>query len=155
MPLRRFIALTISTCFFIGYLPLIPGTFGSLAGFFMFYLVRDNPLAQAFLVTAVIALGFLTSASAERIFGRKDPGKVVIDEAAGMLLGFLFIPYSFKIMAVGFLTFRIFDTLKVYPANRLQDIKGSVGIMSDDLVAGVYTNIVLQVVLRLASFSGS
>lgn len=148
----KFIVKTISTFFYIGYLPLIPGTFGSMAGLLIFFLVKGN----LFIYTcAFIALGFLTSGRAEEAFGYKDASCIVIDEVAGMLLSLLFLPYNLKTIIIAFCLFRILDSIKPYPANKLQSLKGSLGIMSDDIVAGLYTNIILQVVLRLVSFRAS
>jgi len=151
MKIRQKAVKLTSTFFYIGCLPLIPGTFGSIAGIGLFYLVKDNPLAYCLLVVFLLAAGFWSGAQAEVIFNKKDPKYVVIDEVCGMLLSLAFLPcYNFKIVISAFFLFRFFDTLKIYPACRLQEIKGSMGIMIDDLVAALYTNIILQVVLRFA-----
>jgi phosphatidylglycerophosphatase A len=147
--------LALSSFFYIGYLPFIPGTFGSIAGLFLVYLVRNSATIYAALTCALITLGFLFSTEAERIMGRKDAPFIVIDEVCGILLSFIFIPFDYKLLIIGFVVFRILDTLKPYPADTLQRLKGNLGIMADDIVAGLYTNIILQVVLRLASFKDS
>ena len=139
--------------FFIGYLPLIPGTFGSLAGVGLFYLLQTGNPENYFLFTFfLIILGLFVSGRMERLLGKNDPGCIVIDEVAGMLVALSFMPLSPRIIFLGFLIFRILDTLKPYPAGRLQHLRGSVGVMADDLIAGIYTNIVLQVILKLAYF---
>lgn len=69
-----------------------------------------------------------------------------------MLLGLVFIPYSLNLVIIAFVLFRILDTLKPFPAGRLERLPGSMGIMADDILAGIYTNIILQIVLRLTSF---
>jgi len=97
-------------------------------------------------------LGFIFSGRAERMFAKLDAPCIVIDEVAGMLLSFIFIPYSLPTAAIGFLLFRIFDSIKPYPAGALQELKGSAGIMCDDIAAALYTNIILQLVLRFSSF---
>ncbi|MFH0917961.1 MAG: phosphatidylglycerophosphatase A [Candidatus Omnitrophota bacterium] len=146
-----FLFKAVSTVFFIGYLPLVPGTFGSLAGVGLFYLLTGISTGGYFLfILGIIALGLITSGRTEKLLNKKDPGCIVIDEVAGMLLALSFVPYDFKIIFLGFLIFRILDTLKPFPAGRLQNRQGAFGIMGDDLVAGIYTNIVLQVILRLA-----
>jgi phosphatidylglycerophosphatase A len=145
----------LSTCFFVGYLPLMPGTFGSLAGLTLFYFVKNSWGANLSLALGVTVLGFLISGRAEKIFGRKDPSCIVIDEVSGMLLSLLFIPPDLKYIIAAFFLFRIFDTLKPFPAGRLQSLKGSAGIMIDDIIAAFYTNILLQIVLRLAVFKTS
>ncbi len=151
--LRNFLVKTVSSFFFIGYLPLIPGTFGSLAGAGLFYLLKaSNSPAYFLFILCIVALGLLTGGRMERLSGKKDPGCIVIDEVAGMLIALSFMPLDLKIIFLGFLIFRILDTLKPYPAGRLQHLRGSVGVMADDLIAGIYTNIVLQAILKLASF---
>ncbi|MBI4707024.1 MAG: phosphatidylglycerophosphatase A [Candidatus Omnitrophica bacterium] len=151
MKIRDFIAKFFASCFGIGYLPLIPGTFGSIAGLFLVYLVRNNTAAYIVAMIVVVVLGFLLSGPAERAVGKKDARCIVIDEVSGIMVSFLFIPFEIKFVVFGFFVFRLMDTLKPYPAGKLQCLKGSTGIMLDDLIAGIYTNLVLQVVLRLAS----
>lgn len=151
----NFIIKTLSTFFYIGYLPFIPGTMASLAALVLFYFIKDNFLIYAAVTLSSIILGFLIGDAAEDIFKKKDHRSIVIDEVSGMLIGLAFIPYDFKLMVIAFFLFRLFDTLKPYPADRLQVLKGAKGIMSDDIVAGVYTNIVLQLAVRLVSFRTS
>jgi phosphatidylglycerophosphatase A len=146
----NFIVKATSSFLFIGYLPLVPGTFGSLAGVGLFYALRGVTAVNYFLfILGIVALGLVTSGRMESLLNKKDPRCVVIDEVAGMLLALSFMPHDFKIIFLGFLVFRILDTLKPYPAIRLQNMHGAVGIMGDDLVAGIYTNLVLQVILKL------
>ncbi|MDD5465918.1 MAG: phosphatidylglycerophosphatase A [Candidatus Omnitrophica bacterium] len=151
--LGNFLVKTIASVFFIGYLPLIPGTFGSIAGAGLFYLLWGSGRLVYFLgVLCIIVLGFLTSGRMEKLLNKKDPSCVVIDEVAGMLIALSFLPADLKIVVLAFVIFRILDTFKPYPAGRLQDLHGSAGVMADDLIAGVYTNILLQVILKLVSF---
>lgn len=154
-PLRNnianFLIKVLSTFFYLGYLPLAPGTFGSLAGILLFYLTKDNLFNYSLFTCALLILGFLVAGRQERILKTKDAKCIVIDEVGGMLLSLAFLPYDIKLVALGFLLFRILDTLKPYPASRIQDLKGSLGIMGDDIVAGLYTNIMLQALARLAS----
>lgn len=142
----------VSTFFYVGYLPFIPGTFASAVGVLLFYLLKGKILTHTLSVFILIIAGFLVSGKAEKIFGKKDARFIVIDEVSGMLLSFSFLPYDIKIVMTGFILFRILDTFKPYPADRLQGLPGSAGVMSDDLVAGLYTNIILQAVLRLLSW---
>jgi phosphatidylglycerophosphatase A len=151
----KFLTKLISTFFYAGYFPLIPGTAGSLAGVFIFFLVKDNIAAHLLVLCALLILGFLVCGRTEEIFKRKDPPLVVIDEVCGMLLGLLFLPYDIRLVIVAFVIFRILDTLKPWPVGRVEKLKGSLGIMADDIVAGVYTNIILQVVVRFITFNGS
>ncbi len=152
---KAFLIKLVSTAGFVGYLPLMPGTFGSAAGLLVYACVFRHPLAYLAALAAVIALGVAVCGPAEKLFGRHDPGVVVIDEVAGMLIAAAAIPFSFRNIALAFFLFRLFDTVKPFPAGRLQYLRGSKGIMADDLVAGVYANLVLQLGLRLAVMTGS
>lgn len=152
MNIRNFIIKTISTFFYVGYLPLIPGTFGSIAAVFLFYLLKNNAFAYSTVFLTLAVLGFLVSGEAEKTFQKKDARYIVIDEVTGMLLGLAFIPADIKLVVIALFLFRLLDTLKPYPASKFEALKGSIGIMGDDIIAGLYTNIILQVVLRFASF---
>jgi phosphatidylglycerophosphatase A len=118
----------------------------------LFYLISQADKAVYLLVVlCVMLLGFLTSGKVETQLNKKDPSCIVIDEVGGMLIAYSFMPVDLKIIILGFIIFRILDTLKPFPAERVQRIRGAVGIMGDDLIAGIYTNIILQLILRLAS----
>ncbi len=140
---------SISTVLFVGYLPFVPGTWGSLVGLGLFILFKGDVRLNAFALGIALALGFLYSGKAETVFGKRDPKPVVIDEVAGMLLSLLFLPFDLKLALIGFIVFRILDTLKPFPAGKLQDLKGSAGIMLDDLAVALYTNLFLRTILRL------
>jgi phosphatidylglycerophosphatase A len=84
------------------------------------------------------------SGDAEKILKQKDSKRIVIDDFAGMLITYLFIPYDIRFVVCGFFLFRMFDVLKIPPANKIEKCKGALGVVGDDVVAGVYANIVLQ-----------
>ncbi len=129
-----------------------------MAGLFLFYFLKSNVPLYMLFTALLTGLGFLVAGKAEKILKKKDARYIVIDEVSGMLLSLvslLFIPYDGRLVIIAFIIFRILDALKPYPADRLQNLTGSKGIMSDDLIAGLYTNIILQVVLRFASFKAS
>ena len=147
------IALAIATCG-VGYLPLAPGTFGSLVGVGLFWLlVEMNPLVIVAAILAVTFAGIWAGTKIEQLSGRKDPGKVVVDEVAGQMIALfpliLFARWSIVTVTLSFILFRFFDIVKPYPANRLQDLDGGKGIMFDDLVAGVYGAVVVSIILRI------
>lgn len=145
-----FLVKAISTVFFIGYLPLVPGTFGSIAGVGLFYLLKGaNSITYFLFILGIVVLGLITSGQTERLLNKKDPGCIIIDEVAGMMIALSFMPYDFKIIFLSFMIFRILDTLKPFPAGKLQYLRGSVGVMADDLIAGIYTNIMLLLILKL------
>jgi len=129
----------------------MPGTFASLAGVFLFYLVKGNNSVLILLTLISVILGFLVSGRAEKVFNKKDAKYIVIDEVSGMLLSLIFIPYDIKLVIIAFILFRVLDILKPYPLCKLESFPGSIGVMSDDILAGLYTNVILQVVLKLLS----
>lgn len=141
----------ITTFFYLGYLPLIPGTFASIAGLFIYILLREQHLFLILTHAIIIVLGFLLTGNTARLFYRSDPPQIVIDEVNGMLISFLGLSVgdlavfvNRLILIAGFIIFRFFDVLKPYPANWLERRSGSIGIMGDDIVAGIYTNLVLR-----------
>ena len=148
-----FIALAIATCG-VGYLPLAPGTFGSLVGVGIFWLlVRVNPLVIVVAILAVTFAGIWAGSRVEQMSGRKDPGKVVVDEVAGQMIALfpltLLGRWSIGAVILSFILFRFFDIVKPYPANRLQDLNGGAGVMFDDLVAGVYAAVIVSIFLKI------
>ena len=135
----------ISTVGFIGYIPFAPGTFGTLAGLVVMVILRPAlPLHIALSVFSIIT-GVISSTHAERLFNKKDPSYVVIDEFAGYIVSLLFLPLSWGYIIAAFFLFRIFDIIKPPPLRRLEySLKGGFGIMADDIGAAVYTNLLLQ-----------
>lgn len=107
------------------------------------WLVPLSPPALVLFAVVVTLVGIWASDEAERALGAKDPGAIVIDEVAGMALSVLALPPTLGVLFAGFLLFRIFDIVKPYPANALQRLRGGVGVMVDDLVAGLYALLVL------------
>ena len=142
----------ISSMFYIGYSPFLPGTLASLAGFLAYvFFVRGNMIFHLVLVVLCTVIGFALSDKAEKLFKRKDARQIVIDDFNGMLIGLLFLPYNLNLAVIGFIVFRGMDGLKPYPIYKIDKWKGALGIMGDDILAGVYTNIILQIFWRLAS----
>ena len=148
--MRVFLIKLISTFFFVGYVPFIPGTAGSLVACLLIFTLRNNPGVYLSVTLLLIILGFFVSVAAEEIFKRKDASPIVIDEVGGMFLSLIFLPLELRVIFSAFLLFRIFDALKVFPAGRLERLPGSHGIMLDDISAGLYTNLILQIVTRFA-----
>jgi len=152
-----YLALSIATCG-VGYLPLAPGTFGSLVAVGIFLLLArttsPNALVAVVLVAIVVVtfVGIWAATRTEQLSGRKDPGKVVVDEVAGQFIALfpltLFTRWSTLAVIVSFILFRFFDIVKPYPANRLQELHGGAGVMFDDLVAGVYGAVIVSIMLR-------
>jgi phosphatidylglycerophosphatase A len=150
-PLRIGVKL-VTTFFGVGFLPLAPGTWGSLAGIAVFLILPAAGVWRAGVCAGIAVIGFILCGKAETAFCKKDPKYVVIDEVAGIMLCLLWLPlYNIKVLSLAFFLFRVLDTIKPFPARWIQDRHGAFGIMGDDIAVAVYTNLILQVVLRLVS----
>jgi len=144
-------AVVLATVGGAGYFPIAPGTVGSAVGVLIYWFTRQWPFSwQLGLVAAVTVAGTWAAGVAATHFGREDPGHVVVDEVAGQLVTFLLTGAGLSGAVIGFFAFRLFDIIKPWPANRFERLPGGVGIMADDLMAGVYANIVLQVIAYFA-----
>lgn len=130
----------ISSFFYIGYLPIASGTYASIAGVLLFFFLRGNSFYLGAVTGLIVVLGFMTCGRAEKIFKVKDSSKIVIDEVSGMLICCCFIPHThtFFYTLLVFSLFRVFDILKPFPINKIQDLKGSLGVMLDDILAAFY-----------------
>jgi phosphatidylglycerophosphatase A len=143
----KFIALALATVLGTGYAPVAPGTFGSAAGLIVWWLLPASPAVQLAAIVVVFALGSWSGSVAETHFKGTDPGPVVLDEVLGMLITLFMNPVGWAGAILGFLLFRVADIVKPYPANRLEALHGGFGIMADDAMAAVYSNIGLRVLL--------
>jgi phosphatidylglycerophosphatase A len=180
-PRRRtpgdYIALALATCG-VGLIPLAPGTWGSAVGVGLYLLlgraaekgfdyavargldlsVQTFPLVLHTVLLAAILLvslvGTWAATRAEKLLGKKDPGAVVVDEVAGQLIAFLFVPWLAGRWAVvaGFLAFRLFDIWKPYPIRRLEGLGGGLGIMADDMLAGFYAAALMSLLVTIHLF---
>ena len=169
-----YLALAIATCG-VGYLPLAPGTWGSLVGVGFYVLLRfltfefiqrfagPNSLlllsrwsvliaVELAVITLITLSGIWAATRAELLLKRKDPSKVVIDEVAGQMIALLPVlprwdPGWLSVAAAAFLLFRFFDIVKPYPARRLESLESGLGIMADDIVAGAYAAVGVSLVV--------
>jgi phosphatidylglycerophosphatase A len=152
-----YLALAIAT-FGVGYLPLIPGTFGSLVGVGIFLLLFTTTSASFAVILIVILVitfaGIWAAFRTEELEGKKDPGKVVVDEVAGQMIALLPLtlftvqPLTRGVI-VSFILFRLFDIFKPYPAGRFERLRGGFGIMCDDLMAGTYAAVVMSILIMV------
>jgi phosphatidylglycerophosphatase A len=147
------LALFVATCAYIGYVPVAPGTFGSAAGLVLLWTVRTfgDPRVEVVVILLVLAVGVWASGVTERHTGRVDPGIVVIDEVAGMLITMAFIPSTVVSAMTAFLLFRVLDIVKPWPARQLERLPGGFGVMADDAMAAVYGNLIMHGLMRFAS----
>ena len=133
------VALGIATVGGCGYFPFAPGTVGSAAGIVLYLLTRHTePVTQILIFLAVFVIGTWASGIAARHFQRDDPGYVVVDEVAGQLATLMLLDVGYVGAAIGFLVFRVMDIIKPWPANRLEALHGGLGVMADDVMAGIY-----------------
>jgi phosphatidylglycerophosphatase A len=170
-----YLAVALATCG-VGFIPVAPGTWGSAVGVgvylalgrgaervFDYSVARGLDLSpQQFpaVLTTVLLLAILlvslagmwAATRAEKLLGKKDPGAVVVDEVAGQLITFLFVPWlatgAWTVVA-GFVAFRVFDIWKPYPVRRLEGLGGGLGIMADDMLAGFYAAAVMSLLVTV------
>jgi phosphatidylglycerophosphatase A len=172
---KDYLALAIATCG-VGYFPIAPGTMGSLVGVALFVWVRSvvfdlvsnsnlagrhfedsayriyySVVAIELVVALLITLvGTWAATRTESLSGKKDPGKVVIDEVAGQYIALIALPFAsvtsaWPLLVLAFIFFRFFDIVKPYPARRMESLQGGLGIMADDIVAGLYAAIAVAI----------
>ena len=141
--------LFIATGGYAGYAPVAPGTVGSVLGLLLLGGVRYSavPFLELGVLAGVIVVGTWASGVGEGHAGREDPGCVVIDEVAGMLLTMIGTSLTWPTAIVGFLAFRVFDIMKPFPARSAERLPGGTGIMADDLVAAVYAFLTLRLAI--------
>ena len=138
--LMKRVAFIIWTAGFAGLVPVAPGTAGSVVGLGILMLVRTvgNDWAELLVLLMVVIVGIWSANVAERHYCREDPGEIVIDEVAGMMLTVFWLPSGWVPFVIGFLAFRFFDIVKPFPARMSERLPGGFGVMADDLVAGLY-----------------
>ena len=136
----------IASTFYIGYLPIASGTFGSLGAVAFIFTIANCININHFWISILggiitLLLGVISSEKVITYYKEDDPSYIVIDEWCGMFLSFLFIPITFVSCILAFFIFRFFDIVKVWPASIFDKSEGSWAIMLDDVVAGIYTAI--------------
>ena len=145
-------AKAIATGLGLGYLPIAPGTWGSLGGIVLYFAIE--PLAKvaglSFMVTSIVVnllvaiAGVWAATAMARHLCAKDPGAIVVDEVSGQLIAcFAFAPLGWKWLVAAFFLFRAFDIWKPFPARQAESLPEGLGIMADDWIAGAYAAFVL------------
>ena len=138
----------IATFAYLGFFPFAAGSLASLAGLQIAYFLRGSAVEYVVVFVAITVLGFICSGHVEKVVGGKDPACVVIDEVSGALIAFFLLPATPAVMLTAFFLFRAFDMFKIYPAYKWEALPGAPGIMLDDIMAGIFTNIVMQLAVR-------
>ena len=145
--------LLIATGFYSGMAPKAPGTWGSAFALLPWFFCRNLSLGwYLILLAGTLVIGTLAAGSAEKILDRPDPGCIVIDEILGIFITLTLAPNHPSAWILGFLLFRLFDIFKPFPVSWFDThVHGGLGIMLDDVVAGIYALVTLQVVWYLLS----
>ena len=146
MKFRDRAVIFLATGLLIGNVPFAPGTFGSLIGLpLAFLLSRLNLLLSASFILLFVFFAIAVASAAEKILSKKDPAKIVIDEIAGLMVTFAGLPFNLGTAIAGFIIFRAFDILKPFPIRALErKVPGGGGVVLDDVLAGIYANLILR-----------
>jgi phosphatidylglycerophosphatase A len=156
-PLTAVIAKTIGSGFYCGYAPVAQGTAGSLLVLLPLMFIPDYWTSGYFIQSSVVIfvlslllffVGVWASGVCEYFWG-KDAGRIVIDEIVGMLVSLVFLPLTPIVIWSGFFLFRFFDIIKPPPVRFLERLPGGWGVVTDDVIAGVYTNLLLRIIIFL------
>ena len=138
--------LFFSTVGYVGKIPFAPGTFGSVIGLVICLVLSRVSLSISVLfIIALILAAVWLSERAEQIIGKKDPGCIVIDEVAGMVVTMAGLPFNTLTAIAGFVLFRVLDIMKPPPVRTIQDsLSGGAGVVMDDVAAGIIGNLLLR-----------
>src|SRR5512147_400667 len=141
----RAVVLFIAQGAYSGKSPYAPGTAGTLIGVILYLGVKNlTPAFYGIICVLLCGIGTWAAGEAEPILGQKDHPSIVIDEIAGYLIAMFMVPSGWGFIAAGFFLFRVFDVVKPWPLFGLQGVRGGLGVMLDDIGAGIYTNLMLQ-----------
>ena len=149
----NFFILLSATGLGAGFSPIVPGTMGTLLAIPFYYFVSSipSPIYELTLVAFFFFSSWISN-QAERYWGKKDDRRIVIDEIMGFLVTMLWIPRSPLFIVAGFLLFRFFDILKPFPIRRLEQVRSGFGVVLDDVLAGIYSNIALHIVIAVLRY---
>jgi phosphatidylglycerophosphatase A len=151
-PKLDFLTKVIGSGFFTGYAPVASGTVGSAIALMFFFIPNFNSLYSIIPATIILfVIGGFAAEKMEKVYGQ-DPSVVTVDEIVGMWLSLWFIQVTLLNIFLAFIIFRILDILKPYPAGEFDKRSGGWNIMLDDVIAGLYTNVILQVAFRITLF---
>ena len=148
--MTNFIKL-ISTFFYSGYVPKIPGTFGTLSGAIFYYFIilffEPSSMQLVWITLSIIFISIIFSHYSVEIFNSNDPPRGVIDEVAGFFVTVLFVPFSLPNLFTAFVLFRLFDIWKPLSIKKLEKLPSGLGITLDDVAAGVLANLCLRIII--------
>jgi phosphatidylglycerophosphatase A len=139
-----FLIKFLSSGFYAGYVKHLPGTAGTMVGILIYFLMPQNPYWYGVWIVILALAGIWISGKAEEIYNKKDDQRIVIDEITGYLLSMFLLPGKMATILTAFVIFRFFDWIKPYPINRAERLRGGLGIMADDIIAGICTCLCLH-----------
>lgn len=150
-------AIFVATGFGSGFSPVAPGTAGTLVaiplGYFVTVSLAAGPALQALVIVGIGALAIWSAGITALRLGRKDPGQIVVDEIAGYFVSLAFLPAGWTTLLAALVFFRFFDIWKPPPCRRAEALPGGLGIVADDLLAGVYANLTIRILYFLKILS--
>lgn len=147
----------IATFFNIGKIKFAPGTWGTLATVpFVYAVAQTNGLIYMIVCLLLLPLAILAAEFHERKLGTHDSSEIVIDEVLGFFIAMTWVPITWQSMLIGFFLFRVLDIFKPFPIGYIdKKVHGGLGVIADDLVAGILVNIILQVILTKTNWLGT
>jgi phosphatidylglycerophosphatase A len=146
------LAKLVATLFGAGYFPVAPGTFGSLVALvIIWFLFPDFYHILIPIAAGLFFLSVWSASRAEEVFG-KDGSPIVIDEVTGMVISLVFVPHQLEYFGAAFLLFRFYDIVKLPPARSMEKLKGGWGVTLDDVMAGIYANLSLHLILYVLNW---
>lgn len=153
---NKFIEM-LATFFYVGKISKAPGTWGTLATLpLWFFMSKLNPIWYMVITFVIVILGIFVCQMYENQKGSHDSKEIVIDEVAGFLITMTWLPFTWQSVVFGFMLFRFFDILKPPPIRQLdQKVQGGVGVMIDDVAAGILANFLLQIVYNQTGWLGA
>ncbi len=135
-----------------GKSPFAPGTAGTLVGVLLYLGLKNfGPFPYVILTCVLCIVGAWVAGRAEVLLAKRDSPSIVIDEIVGYLISMFMVPVMWGYIVAGFFIFRLFDVFKPWPLYDLQEVHGGIGVMLDDIGAGVYTNILLQIAVHFVN----
>ncbi len=138
----------LGTSIYTGYIPLAPGTFASLLAIPLVVLLHRNLFVYTTITLIILLSGIITADHLGKVWNKKDDQRITIDEFVGILITFFMLPkINWYILLIGFILFRFFDIVKPLLIRQVERIKGGFGVMLDDVVSGIFANILLRLLL--------
>jgi phosphatidylglycerophosphatase A len=154
--LVRFLHKAGASVLFLGYFPVASGTVGSAAAilfvlaikhYFPLVLAPESVTVYWMAMVGGVGVSIALSSRATENFGSTDPHQVVVDEFIGQLITFFMLPITWRVLVLGFLLFRFYDIIKPFPVHTMEELEGGVGVTMDDVIAGIYANVTLALIL--------